>query len=294
MHPGRRFVTYGHAVAVMVVVFGAVLAAARPGAAQDDGFPRAVIDAAGREVIIPTLPERIAAVGDYPALALVVPEGQIVPVDPAVDAADRAARSDLLILTDLAAASYPDLVAAADDAGVPVFEVGAVNGLAAWRDAVERLGMATGQDLRAAQVLARLDHRLDVIRRAVMPDAITRVLALTPEAYTFGEQTIFSDLAAAAGGINVAAAAGYDDYRQVDDEAIRTLAPDVIVLAGAWSAEAAADFAANPAYADVPAVQDGRVLRLPFSATFPDDPAAAALWMAIALHPGTLGVLVGR
>ncbi|WP_119067394.1 ABC transporter substrate-binding protein [Aggregatilinea lenta] len=290
MHLWRRLVTYG----LVAVVAVTALIGARSGAAQDDGFPRLVLDAAGREVIIPALPDRIAAVGDYPALAAVVPADQLIPVDPAASgAAQDIAGTDLLILTDLAATSYPDLVAAADEADVPVFEVGAVDGLDGWQHAVTQLGMATGQDLHAAEALARLDRRLETIRRAVAQQAAVRVLALTPEGYTFGAQTIFSDLVAASGGINVAGEAGYDDYRQVDDAAIRTLEPDMIVLAGAWSTEDAADFAANPAYADVPAVRNGRVLRLPFSATFPDDPAAAALWMAIVLHPGALGSLVG-
>lgn len=269
----------------------AALAGARSGSAQGDGFPRAVIDAAGREVIIPAMPERIAAVGDYPALGLVVPAGQIVPVEPG--APELAAGADLLILTDLAAASYPDLVQAADAARVPVFEVGPVDGLDAWRRAVEQLGLATGQDLRAAQALARLDRRLMAIRRVVAQQPVTRVLALTPEGYTFGAQTIFSDLVAAAGAVNAAGAAGYDDFRQVDDDAIRALAPDVILLTPGWSAGDAAAFAANAAYADVPAIQAGRVLRLPFSPTFPADPAAALLWLTVAFHPSALWALAG-
>ncbi len=291
MHLGRRFLTYGSTVAALLAVVILALAGARSGLAQGDGFPRAVIDAAGREVIIPALPEHIAAVGDYPALGLVVPAGQITLVEPETDT--LAAGTDLLILTDLVAASYPDLVHAADAARVPVFEVGAVDGLDGWRHAVEQLGLVTGQDLRAAQALARLDRRLMAIRRVVAQRPVARVLALTPEGYTFGAQTIFSDLVTASGGINVASEAGYDDYRQVADDAIRTLTPDVILLTPGWSADEVDAFTANVTYADVPAVQAGRVFRMPFSPTFPDDPAAAALWLTLILHPSALWALAG-
>ena len=61
-----------------------------------------------------------------------------------------------------------------------------------------------------------------------------RVLVLTPEGYTFGQNTLLTDLIAQAGGINAAAEAGYADYRQIDDQTILSLAPDVVLLTPAW------------------------------------------------------------
>ena len=52
---------------------------------------------------------------------------------------------------------------------------------------------------------------------------VIRALVLTPERYTFGRGTLVGDLIAAAGGVNVAAQAGYDDIRQMDEAAIRGL-----------------------------------------------------------------------
>ncbi len=112
------------------------------------------------------------------------------------------------------------------------------------------------------------------------------MLILTPEGYTFGQGTLVTSLIEAVGGINAAAQGGYDDYRQISDDAVRVLAPDVILLSAAWGDTAA--FTGNPVNAGLAAVQRGRIYLLPFSPTFPRDPAAAALALAIALHPAAM------
>ncbi|GIV81926.1 MAG: hypothetical protein KatS3mg051_1280 [Anaerolineae bacterium] len=105
---------------------------------------------------------------------------------------------------------------------------------------------------------------------------------LTPERYTFGQGTLISDLIAAAGGINVAAAAGYGDIRQLTEAEIRALAPQVVLLTPAWTPQ---DRVSAPAWPGV------RLIALPFSPTQPADPAAALLALALALHPlETLGL----
>lgn len=273
---------------VLAVMIGltAALGLARPVAGQDGGFPRTVVDASGRVVLIPDRPARIAVAGDYPILRLLVLPGDLFAVTPgAPDAAAQLAGAELLVVPTLTAAAYPDLIRAAEGAGIPAFQVAAVDGLAAWRGAVEALGQATGREASAADALSRLDRRLTMLARATRGARPVRTLTLTPEGYTFGAGTLYTELVEAAGGVNLAAEAGFDDYRQVDDALIRALEPDVILLTPGWGADGTAAFAGNPAYADVPAVASGRVLRLPFSPTFPPDPAAAALWLALALHP---------
>jgi ABC-type Fe3+-hydroxamate transport system substrate-binding protein len=263
-----------------LALLGALMAVwSAPTIAQDRGFPRAVIDLTGAAITIQTYPRTVAVIGSDPALAQVVPDRRVI--SPAADPAALDWNGvGLLVSLDLYAAAYPALLDSARAAGVPVFQTIPVTSLSGWRETVLRLGQATGREDRAAALVVRLDGRLAWIRALTRGETPARVLILTPEGYTFGQNTLINDLIAAAGGINVAAE--YADFRQIDDAAIRALAPDVILLAPTW--ESAAAFAATPAYADLPAVRRGRVFRLPFSPTQPADPAAAALILAIWLH----------
>ncbi|MEW6579934.1 MAG: ABC transporter substrate-binding protein, partial [Chloroflexota bacterium] len=247
--------------------------------AQADPFPRTVTDAAGHTLTIPERPALVAIVGDDAALAQVV-EGtalRSLPVPPPdAPAWDRVG---LLVIPALYAAAYPALVVSAEAAGVPVFVTTPIASLDAYRERVTALGRATGRDERAAAVLTRLGGRISALGAALHGRTLARALVLTPERYTFGRGTLVGDLIAAAGGVNVAAEAGYDDIRQIDEAAIRALAPDVILLAPGWTAGQ---------IAALRALTGARVVPLPFRPTQPDDPAAAMLALALALHPARI------
>jgi len=258
----------------------ALLAASVPPArAQADPFPRTVTDATGRTLTIPARPETVAVVGDDPALAQVV-EGETLralPVPP--PDAPPWDGIGLLVIPDLYATAYPALVLSAEAAGVPVFVTTPLASLDAYRERVTALGRATGRDMRAAALLTRLERRMSALDAALDGRPLTRALVLTPERYTFGRGTLVGDLIAAAGGVNIAAEAGYDDIRQMDETAIRALAPDVILLAPGWAA------------GEIAALQEhsgARIVPLPFRPTQPDDPAAAMLALALALHPARI------
>jgi ABC-type Fe3+-hydroxamate transport system substrate-binding protein len=279
--------------AALILALGGL--AGTPAYAQDGddvGFPRDVTDATGAPITIPARPQIVAVVIEVPALAMIFPAESIRRLNITTGAATADwAGVGLLVVPDLYATAYRALIAAAEAAGVPVFQIGAITRLSAWRESIERLGQATGQEERASETIRHLEGRLRVIHALVHDAVPVRALALTPEGYTFGQETLFTELVEAAGGINVAAEAGFDDYRQVDDVVIRELAPDAILLSPAWSAAEAEAFAANPAYTDVPAVRDGRVYRLPFSPTLPADPGAAVVALAFYLHlAGGLGL----
>ncbi len=257
-----------------------LLTASAPRArAQADPFPRTVTDAAGRTLTIPARPETVAVVGDDPALAQVV-EGETLralPVPP--PDAPPWDGIGLLVIPDLYATAYPALVLSAEAAGVPVFVTTPLASLDAYRERVTALGRATGRDMRAAALLTRLERRMSALDAALDGRPLTRALVLTPERYTFGRGTLVGDLIAAAGGVNIAAEAGYDDIRQMDETAIRALAPDVILLAPGWTA------------GEIAALQEhsgARIVPLPFRPTQPDDPAAAMLALALALHPARI------
>ncbi|MEB2289363.1 MAG: ABC transporter substrate-binding protein [Anaerolineae bacterium] len=257
-----------------------LLAASAPLArAQADPFPRTVSDAAGRTLTVSARPETVAVVGDDPALAQVV-EGaalRALPVPPP----DAPAWDGigLLVVPDLYATAYPALIVSAEAAGVPVFVTTPLASLDAYRQRVTALGRATGRDGRAAALRTRLERRTSALDAALEGRPRVRALVLTPERYTFGQGTLISDLIAAAGGVNVAAEAGYDDIRQMDEAAIRALAPDAILLAPGWAA------------GGIVALREesgARIVPLPFRPTQPDDPAAALLALALALHPARI------
>jgi ABC-type Fe3+-hydroxamate transport system substrate-binding protein len=250
-------------------------------AAQATDFPRTVIDATGAAINIPARPALIATTRDDPMLARLLPPDAIRTVPPTGAAWTGV---DLLVIPTADATVFSALMASAQAADVPIFQTAPPRSLDGWRDALARLGMATGRDERAAAWIALLDRRIDCIQGRVKDQPPPRAVVLTPEGYTFGQKTLINDLIDAAGGIN--AAVDYQDFRQIDDSAIRALAPDVILLTAAW--DGVDRFAGNPAYGDLPAVQNRRVYQLPFSATYPPDPAAAVLVLAIFLHPSAL------
>lgn len=262
----------------------ALLAAntAPPAHAQGDPFPRTVIDGTGRAVTVSTQPALVAVVGDDPVLAHLV-EGEALrtlPVPP-LDTLPWHGIG-LLLIPDLYATAYPALVQSAQGAGVPIFMTTLLASLDAYRAHVIALGRATGRDDRAAALLARLDRRMAALRVRLDNAPPVRALVLTPERYTFGQGALITDLIAAAGGVNVAAEAGYGDIRQLTDADLRALAPRVILLTPAWTAQ---ERAAPP---DLPGV---RLVTLPFGPTQPPDPAAALLALALALHPAEIASL---
>ncbi len=271
--------------AVLMLLAVTATASSDPLRAQTGGFPRTVPDLTGALVLIPARPARVMAVEANAALAHVVTADDLVTAarssDPA--AADWSGVG-LLVIAAGDARAFPGWIAAADAADVPVFRTVPITSLDQWRMALGSFGAATGREARAADSLARLEARLNAIAAHVGMRTPPRVLIVTPEGYTFGHNTMITELLSAANAVNAAADTGYEDFRQIDDSAIRALAPDAILLTPAWGQDGRAAFAASAAYADVPAVRAGRVILLPFSPTTPTDPGAAALLLALMLH----------
>lgn len=251
----------------------------------DDPFPRAVIDASGATVVIPAYPARVAMVGAVPALDQIVSGEELVTLDPQMEP-DPAFWQDVgvLLLPSLYASAYPAWVSSAQAAGVPVVQVGPVTSVAGWRDWLADIGRITGRDRAARLAIRRLQAGLTVARWIGGFGDPAGVLVLTPEGYTVGQGALLTDVIAAAGGVNVAAAAGYDDYRQLTDDLVRELAPDVVLLTPAWGDEGRAAFIANAAHAELPAVAADHVCLLPFGSTQIARPGSAALILALMLH----------
>ena len=217
--------------------------------------------------------------------------GTAIPADPrAFDWSDVG----LLVLSDLYAAINPAWLDEAEARGIPVFLLSETASLDDWRATIEALGQATGREDRSAAALTRLENRLKRLAVRVASRPIRRTLVLSPEGYTFGRDTLIGDLLNSVAARNVAAEAGFDDYRQIDTATIRELAPDAILLSPTWTSEQIAQFRADPALSDVPAFQRGQIFPPAVLPTLPDDPAAAAFALALLLHPAALLHLSAR
>ena len=272
---------------VTVLIFTVCFAVSVPVYAQLPDFPRTVIDMTGRPVTITTRPAVIGVLGSDPVAGWMFPAAELRLIVPLVESLSdpmnvKWSEIGLLIASEYYEAAYPAIIAAAEAAKVPVFRTTVITSLALWRESVIAVGGAAGREDHASDLMLHLDERQAAIRDAVGDQEPVRVLVLTPEGYTFGQGAWITDLIGAAGGVNVAAEAGFADYRQVADSTIRDLAPDVILLAPAWDRAA---FMQIEAYADLAAVYHERVYRLPFSLTLARDPGAAMWVLAWVLHP---------
>lgn len=147
---------------------------------------------------------------------------------------------------------------------------GIVDPWTALRDDLTNLGTITGQEDRAAAVIADLDERLDALATAPAP-------ASEPVLFVFdsGEKAVFTSgafgapqaIIEAAGGAN-ATADVRDTWVEVSWEKLASSRPDAFVFVdypGQTFEQKVAVLRANPATRDLPAVREGRFLNLPYA-----------------------------
>ncbi len=261
-----------------------VLAFAIPTAAQDSEWPLTLVDGLGSEVTIAAPPHRIASVSlasDETLLSLVEPERIIAVTEFAKDPAISnvavqaqaientiAAAEDTEFIISLepdivfvASFTTPDVIQQLKDAGLTVFATGYPIGFQQIKDNITLLGRAVGAEERAAELVAWMDTEIALVSGAVARDNIVSALYLTPGNYTSGVNSSISEIIAAANGLDVAAQAGIEQFAPVSDEFIIEQNPEVILLSGwtPWDATFVDTFMNNPAFADLRAVQNGRV-----------------------------------
>ena len=270
---------------LFLVALVALLALSLPASAQDAAWPRTLTDGLGSEVVIAAAPQRIVSVSlgvDETLLPLIGPERfaavTALALDPAIsnvallaaqvpETIVAAADTERIIalepdLVFVASFTEPDIVQQLKDAGLTVFAAGYPVGLAAVRADIALLGQVVGAGDAAAAALAALDADLAAVAAAVgAPETPARALWLTPGNYTSGAESTISDVIAAAGGVDVTAAAGLSQFAPVTDEFIVEQDPDVILLSGwtPWDPSFVDAFSSNPAFAGLSAVQNGRV-----------------------------------
>lgn len=257
-----------------------------PAAAQDGEWPRVIVDALGQEVTIAAPPQRIASVSlgaDEVLLNLVGPQRYVAVTalaqDPSIS--NVAVLANQVANTIVSAAEEleeiislePDLVLVASfteasiieqlkGAGLTVFTTGFPVGFEPIRTDVALLGQAVGEEAKAAALVAEMDAEIAEVSAAIgTPETPLRVLYLTPGYYTSGVDSTINEIITAAGGVDVSAEASVTQFAPVTEEFIISANPDVILLSGwtPWDMTFVDTFKANPVFADLAAIQNGRV-----------------------------------
>ena len=263
-----------------------LFALALPLAAQDSAdWPRTLVDGLGVEVTIDAPPERIVSLSlavDETLLPLLGPDRfaavTALSQDPGIsNVAVIANQVENTIVssqdTEQIIALEPDIVFAASftapevlqqlrDAGLTVFATNYAVGLDAIRDNIRLLGQVVGDEAGAELLIETMDADIAAVQQAVgAPELAVRALFLTPGNYTSGVNSTIADVITAAGGVDVAAAAGMDQFAALSDEFIIEQDPDVILLTGwtPYDPTFVDTFNNNPAFAGLSAVQNGRV-----------------------------------
>lgn len=257
-----------------------------PLSAQENGdWPRTLVDGLGTEVTIAAPPERIVSLSlgvDEVLLPLLGPDRfaavTALSQDPGIsNVAVIANQVENTVVsaqdTEQIIALEPDIVFVATftapevmqqlrDAGLTVFATDYSVGLDAIRGNIRLLGQVVGDEDGAETLIADMEADIEAVQAAVgAPEMPVRALFLTPGNYTSGVNSTIDDVITAAGGVDVAAAAGMDQYAAVSDEFIIEQDPDVILLSGwtPYDPGFVETFLQAAAYADLSAVQNGRV-----------------------------------
>ncbi len=276
-------------------------AAATPVAAS---FPLTITDALGRSVTFERAPERIVSIipSNTEVLFALGLGDRVVAVDAFSDFPPEAAEKPRVgdyLNPDIEGmvGAEPDVVlaAASHDAtvlpalervGVPVvaIEPESVEGVLA---SIDLIGRIAGVPDRAAAVSCDLATRIAAVEAAVAGAERPRVFfEISSDLFTAGPGSYIDDLIVRAGGANIAADAD-TAWPQLSAEAVVAADPEVILLVNDVPGATADAVAARPGWADVSAVQSGRVVVLDADPVVRPGPRLAdgLEAMARAIHP---------
>jgi iron complex transport system substrate-binding protein len=254
-------------------------------------YPRKVIEADGRVVLIPHKPRRIVSTtlgGDHILLAMVPAEDILAlthfAANPSYSFVPQVARKlppDRLIIQVSGAAERlltwrPDLVVVASfsdqstvahlrDVGIPVIVLQHFRSLEDIRDNISLLGRAVGEEARAKQLVEEMDRRLVAASQRVegRPRVRTMTYALIGgRAVTEGGATSFEAIINVAGGENIAATeAGLMGSVSLTMERLLALDPEVILVPGRGTESThLEDLLSRPGAKGLKAVRTNRVM----------------------------------
>jgi iron complex transport system substrate-binding protein len=276
-----------------VVVFAATggttrlsLLGARPFHATQvvgEDFPKRLIDPFGTPQTLAAPPNRILSgvLASDEILTILVPSERLAGVTHLVDEpglsevakllppdlprihADAetmlALQPDLVVLASYTRATTVRLLASA---GVPVLRFQRYRSFADIMNSVRMLAAAVGADDNGARLVDDMQQRIAGMEERTQGLARPRVLYYGGGGYSVGEDTLIDAMITLAGGHNVARDVGLQGQGRLSLEAAVSLRPEVI-LVSEWEQgtgdDRAAAFLHHPVWAEVPAVQKGRV-----------------------------------
>lgn len=127
-------------------------------------------------------------------------------------------------------------------------------------DNIRRMGEITGEDDKAAEIIAEFYRQYGEIAMRIAGREQPRVLFWDDWSTTYGPGMSYHDLIVMSGGRNAAAEIGVTDWGIIDAETVLHVNPDVIIT------ESGEDFVqkllADPVLQAVPAVETGRVYHI--------------------------------
>ncbi len=248
-------------------------------------FPARAVDAAGTEITVPSAPVRIVSLDDG-ATAILRDVGLDAATVPATSATAVAAAGDPrtgLVVVGLDA--DPLLVERLDAAtDAPIYRYGA-EPLGDAPTAIVQLGVAVGRGGAAARIADGVARGMATLAERVASRGTVRTLIEGPGPTTLGAATPVGLAVDSAGGVNVVGVGGVLDpvtVSALDVEAWVSVQPGGSALT---ALRGIAELAA------VPAIADGRVLRVP-AAGYPIDAALPNALLALAdeLHASPVSV----
>lgn len=265
----------------LVVGLVALAGLAAPAAAQetdDCSFPLTATDDTGTDVTIADRPDTIVTLDAASAQVLweIGAQDRVVGMPVKYYTAyleGSKSKTDVLgeegtVQVETVVAENPDLVLAPNftpdetiqqlrDAGLTVYRADFESSLDAIYAKTRFFGQATGECTVANRTVTEMREEVESIRSAVDGRERPRVLYYDFE-YTYGNSSFIGEVVTAAGGDNVAAKAGIEEYGTISDEVIVEQDPEWIVS----SDNPQAIDTSSPALSQTTAVQSNQTLRV--------------------------------
>lgn len=235
---------------------------------DDEGaLPEAIVS------LSPTATEILFAIGAGDQVLAVDSESDFpaeAPVDPTLLSFEPSVEAVAALEPDLVVLSFDpgDVVAGLEALDIEVLVQPSAQSLDDTFDQIAELGIATGHEDEAADLVNEIGDGLDALT-ADLPDRdepLTYYYELDNTLYSVTSETFIGELLGRAGLVSIADAADPDGaaggFPQLSAELIVEADPDVIFLADADFGESADTLAARPGFAGLTALTDGRVVGL--------------------------------
>jgi iron complex transport system substrate-binding protein len=258
------------------------------GAGAGAGFPKRLVDPAGRTRTIAAPPRRIVSgyLASDEILAALVDPSRIAAVSIYADDASSsnclgafpppirrvrgepeeilALRPDMVFVSNFTDEGTVRLL---DGAGLPLVRFAGWDSFAGVLADIRLTGAAVGAEAGAEALAQSVERRLAAVERRIRGRPRPRVLYYELPGYTRGPGSLIDEMIERAGGSNVARELGIRDVAELGLESLLALRPEVLVIPGFGPALVVPDALSRSAgWADLPAVRAGRVHVLAASA----------------------------